>query len=71
MKLYISRQFSNINNGINREYLKLYKKLHCNLRYFNFFCYFCPKTSDNESNSQQIAETDTVANSLPLFYPFL
>lgn len=46
------------------------EKLHCNLRYSNFYCYLCPKTSDNESNSQQYAEIGTVAKSLPHFLSF-
>lgn len=32
--------------------------------------YLCTKTSDNESNSQQNAEIDTVAKSLPHFGSF-
>ena len=36
----------------------------------DFYCYFCTKTRDIDSNSQQSAEINTVANSLPLFYPF-
>ena len=37
---------------------------------FDFYCYFCINTSDFDSNSQQSVEINTVANSLPLFYPF-
>lgn len=51
------------------QWLHLAKKSHHNLRYSNFYCYLCLKTSDNESNSQQSAEIDTVAKSLPHFLP--
>ena len=54
-------------NGKKDYQIKIHRQ---GLSVSDFYCYFCIKTSDIDSNSQQSAETSTVANSLPLFYPF-
>lgn len=46
------------------------KVLRTTFHYSDFYCYFCTKTSDRYSNSQQNAATNTVAKSLPDFQPF-
>lgn len=62
---FASQPIIRSNRGIRHKDKKrpLLKKLSkTDLRDFRFYCYFCIKTNDIDSNSQQSAETNTVAN---------